>query len=58
MTSRISAIEGVNAENGKIVYVGTAGGGLWKTTNGGASFKPIFDKYCQNIGLVDQKLFN
>ena len=51
MSGRISAIEGV-AEDGKTIYVGTAGGGIWKTTNGGASFKPIFDKYCQSIGAL------
>jgi photosystem II stability/assembly factor-like uncharacterized protein len=56
MSGRITAIEGVNAD-GKTIYVGTAGGGIWKTTNGGASFKPIFDKYCQSIGAlaIDQK---
>jgi hypothetical protein len=32
--------------------VGTAGGGIWKSTNAGATFKPIFDKYCQSIGAV------
>ena len=57
MSGRISAIEGVNAENGKTLYIGTAGGGVWKTTNAGATFKPIFDKYCQSIGAIaiDQK---
>ncbi len=57
MSGRISAIEGVESENGKTIYVGTAGGGIWKTTNAGASFKPIFDKYCQSIGAIaiDQK---
>lgn len=57
MSGRITAIEGVNNENGKHLYVGTAGGGIWKTVNGGASFKPIFDKYCQSIGAIaiDQK---
>lgn len=57
MSGRISAIEGVNSDNGKTLYVGTAGGGVWKTTNAGASFKPIFDKYCQSIGAIaiDQK---
>jgi photosystem II stability/assembly factor-like uncharacterized protein len=57
MSGRITAIEGVNSENGKTLYVGTAGGGVWKSTNAGASFKPIFDKYCQSIGAVaiDQK---
>lgn len=51
MSGRISAIEGV-AEDGKTIYIGTAGGGVWKTTNAGASFKPIFDKYCQSIGAI------
>ena len=52
MSGRVSAIEGVNDENAKILYVGTAGGGIWKSTNAGASFKPIFDKYCQSIGAI------
>ncbi|MBK9658889.1 MAG: glycosyl hydrolase [Chitinophagaceae bacterium] len=51
MSGRITAIEGV-AQDGKTIYVGTAGGGIWKTTNAGASFKPIFDKYCQSIGAI------
>ena len=56
MSGRITAIEGVN-EDGKTIYVGTAGGGIWKSTNAGASFKSIFDKYCQSIGAIaiDQK---
>jgi photosystem II stability/assembly factor-like uncharacterized protein len=27
-----------------IVYVGTASGGVWKTTNGGTTWTPLFDK--------------
>jgi photosystem II stability/assembly factor-like uncharacterized protein len=56
MSGRITAIDGV-AQDGKTIYVGTAGGGIWKSTNAGASFKPIFDKYCQSIGAIaiDQK---
>jgi photosystem II stability/assembly factor-like uncharacterized protein len=34
------------------MYVGAAGGGVWKTINGGAVFKPVFDKYCQSIGAI------
>ncbi len=30
--------------NPKIVYVGTASGGLWKTTNNGTTWEPVFDK--------------
>jgi photosystem II stability/assembly factor-like uncharacterized protein len=57
MSGRITAIDGVNSENGKQLYVGTAGGGIWKTMNGGASFKAVFDKHCQSIGAltIDQK---
>jgi photosystem II stability/assembly factor-like uncharacterized protein len=51
MSGRITAIDG-SASDGKTIYVGTAGGGIWKSTNAGASFKPIFDKYCQSIGAV------
>jgi len=55
MSGRITSIQGVNNEP-KTIYIGTAGGGIWKSTNGGASFKSIFDKYCQSIGdiAIDQ----
>jgi len=51
MSGRITAIEG-NAKDGKTIYVGCAGGGVWKTTNAGASFKSVFDKYVQSIGAI------
>lgn len=51
MSGRITAIEGVASDN-KTLYVGTAGGGIWKSSNAGASYKPIFDKYCQSIGAL------
>ena len=53
---RISAIEGINNEP-RTLYIGTAGGGVWKTTNAGISFKSVFDKYCQSIGAlaIDQQ---
>src|SRR5262245_5988569 len=34
------AVEPVNKAT---FYVGAASGGVWKTTNGGASFQPVFD---------------
>jgi len=57
MSGRITAIEGVVADEGKTIYVGTAGGGVWKSTGGGVAYKPVFDKYCQSIGAlaIDQK---
>ncbi len=56
MSGRITAIQGEN-KSPKNIYVGTAGGGVWKSNNAGASFKPIFDKYCQSIGdlAIDQQ---
>src|SRR5438034_7322045 len=51
MSGRITAIDGVAADS-RTLYVGTAGGGVWKSTNAGASFKPVFDKYCMSIGAI------
>ncbi len=52
MSGRITAIEGVNKDEGKTIYIGTGGGGVWKSTNAGASYKSLFDKYCQSIGAL------
>lgn len=56
MSGRITCIDGV-AGNTRVLYVGTAGGGIWKSTNAGTTFKPVFDKFCQSIGwlAIDQK---
>jgi photosystem II stability/assembly factor-like uncharacterized protein len=51
MSGRIAALDAVQNDP-RIIYVGSASGGLWKSTNGGVQFKPIFDKYCQSIGSV------
>lgn len=51
MSGRISDIE-MHPNNNNILYVGTAGGGVWKSNDGGASFKSIFDEHIQSIGCV------
>jgi len=51
MSGRISDIEN-HPTNNKILYIGTAGGGVWKSSDGGASFSSIFDKHIQSIGCV------
>lgn len=51
MSGRITDLE-VHPTNNKIVFAGTAGGGVWKSNNGGASFNPIFDEHIQSIGCV------
>ncbi|MFL6230875.1 MAG: WD40/YVTN/BNR-like repeat-containing protein [Pyrinomonadaceae bacterium] len=43
MGGRIADIQGV-AGNPIVVYVGTASGGVFKTTNGGNTWKPIFER--------------
>jgi photosystem II stability/assembly factor-like uncharacterized protein len=42
MGGRITDIEGIPG-NPWLVYTATASGGLWKTTNGGTTWNPIFD---------------
>ncbi|MDQ2865843.1 MAG: hypothetical protein M3R51_06415 [Candidatus Eremiobacteraeota bacterium] len=39
---RAGAVAGSDA-NPALYYVGAAGGGVWKTTNAGTSWKPVFD---------------
>ena len=51
MSGRISAID-ASWNDPRLMYVGAAGGGVWKSTNGGTTFKPVFDKYCQSIGTI------
>lgn len=56
MSGRITCIDAVNTDP-RIMYIGSAGGGVWKTITGGTLFKSVFDKYCQSIGAItiDQK---
>jgi photosystem II stability/assembly factor-like uncharacterized protein len=52
LSGRISDIA-VHPTNKKIWYVATASGGLWKTTNAGTTFSPIFDNEgSYSIGVV------
>ncbi|MGA2220055.1 MAG: hypothetical protein ABSG51_18360, partial [Terracidiphilus sp.] len=40
---RVSAVAGV-PDNQNVYYFGTPGGGIWKTTDAGHVWQPIFDK--------------
>ena len=33
-----------NPHDGSILYIGTAGGGVWRSRNGGTNWTPIFDR--------------
>lgn len=52
MSGRVTAIDVVHA-NQDVWWVGAASGGVWKTTNAGASFSPVFDEQkTLNIGSI------
>ncbi|MFB6098000.1 MAG: WD40/YVTN/BNR-like repeat-containing protein, partial [Salinibacter sp.] len=52
MSGRVTAID-VSPTNKDVWYIGTGSGGLWKTTNGGTTFEPIFtDQPATSIGDV------
>ena len=51
MSGRINDLE-KHPTNSRIIYAGTAGGGVWKSNDAGTTFNPIFDQYCQSIGAV------
>jgi photosystem II stability/assembly factor-like uncharacterized protein len=43
----------VDPHDSRVWYIATAGGGVWKTTNAGTSFNPIFDdEKSHSIGCV------
>jgi photosystem II stability/assembly factor-like uncharacterized protein len=51
MSGRISCIVAEN-KNPNILWVGAAGGGVWKSLNQGTTFKSVFDEYSQSIGTI------
>ncbi len=51
MSGRIIDLEN-HPTNSKVMYAGTAGGGVWKSENGGATFASVFDDHAQSIGVV------
>jgi photosystem II stability/assembly factor-like uncharacterized protein len=53
MSGRIAALDAVQEGNRITLYVGAASGGVWKSVNGGTTFKPVFDKQpVQSIGAI------
>jgi hypothetical protein len=41
MSGRVAALDAVQEGNRITLYVGAASGGVWKSTNGGTTFKPV-----------------
>ncbi|MBD5633785.1 MAG: sialidase [Candidatus Eremiobacteraeota bacterium] len=54
MSGRIAAIAGRREKDGKVtLFVGAASGGVWKSSDGGTTFDPVFDKEpVQSIGAI------
>jgi photosystem II stability/assembly factor-like uncharacterized protein len=53
MSGRISAVAAIKEDGRLTVYIGAASGGVWKSSNGGTTFKPVFDKEAvQSIGAL------
>ena len=54
MSGRIAAIAGRQEADGKVtLLIGSASGGVWKSEDGGTTFKPVFDKEpVKSIGAV------
>ncbi len=56
MSGRITCIDVVEKDK-NTMYIGTAGGGVWKSKDGGITFESVFDKHTMSVGCitVDQK---
>jgi photosystem II stability/assembly factor-like uncharacterized protein len=53
MSGRIAALDAVHEGQRLTIYLGTASGGVWKSRDGGTTYRPIFDKAgTQSIGAV------
>src|SRR5439155_2868012 len=54
ISGRIAAVAGRQEKDGKVtLLVGSASGGVWKSEDGGTTFKPVFDKQpVKSIGAV------
>lgn len=51
MSGRVTSMD-AEQKNPEVIYIGAAGGGVWKSNSGGAGFSPIFEDYCQAIGKI------
>src|SRR5438309_7511043 len=54
MSGRISVIAGTREPSGKItLFIGAASGGVWKSTDAGTRYRPVFDEQpVQSIGAI------
>ncbi len=51
MSGRITSIDALDSDP-RVVWIGSASGGVWRSKNAGIKFKPVFDKHTMSIGAV------
>ncbi|HVN09446.1 MAG TPA: sialidase [Patescibacteria group bacterium] len=53
MSGRVTSIAAVGEKGRLTVFIGAASGGVWKSMNGGTTYKPVFDEEpAQSIGAI------
>ena len=53
MSGRIAAVDAIEEKGRLTVFAGSASGGVWKSVNGGTTFKPVFDRQSvQSVGAI------
>src|SRR6185369_5730811 len=53
MSGRVAAVTARNEDGRLTIFVGSASGGVWKSINGGTTFKPVFDNQdVQSVGAI------
>ncbi len=53
MSGRIAAVDAIDQDGRITVFVGAASGGVWKSVNGGTTYKSVFDREdVQSIGAI------
>jgi len=53
MSGRVAAVDAVREGDRLTIFVGSASGGVWKSVNGGTTYKPVFDKQpVQSVGAI------
>jgi hypothetical protein len=53
MSGRVAAVAAYNEDGKTTIFVGAASGGVWKSIDGGTTFKPVFDRQrVQSIGAI------
>jgi photosystem II stability/assembly factor-like uncharacterized protein len=53
MSGRMAAVDAIERDGRLTVFAGSASGGVWKSVNGGTTFKPVFDSATSlSVGAV------